>query len=183
MNIDIEHKHSGHLIIIKGQPFRADKAGRWDLTDIWRSLKLPKAKGPGKWAVRKDAKRFIEFQKMELAHGGKAGTWACKQAAIRYAAWVSPEFEDMVFDAFEAILELPEVALVVAEKMRNIGHQHSAAILERTLSENQERNAILRSCNRGRRRQLTAEQKEQQKWSRVSAAEAKKARKQGREWL
>jgi len=180
MNIDIEHKHAGHLIVIKGQPFKADKAGRWDLTDIWRTLKLPKGKAPAQWRT-KQAKRLEAMQNLHSSNG--AGSWATKRAALAYAAWVSEEFETMVFDAFEAILELPDVALVVAEKMRSISHQQSAAILERTLSENQERNAILRSCNRGRRRHLTAEQKEQQKWSRVSAAEAQKARKQGREWL
>lgn len=41
--------------------------------------------------------------------------------------WVSREFETMVYDAFEAILDMPEVALLVADKMRSIGHDHSAA--------------------------------------------------------
>lgn len=132
MNIDIKHKHSGHVIIIEGHAFKANDRGQWDLTDIWRTLKLPKTKGPGKWAVRKEAKRLIEFQKVELAHGGvNPGTWATKQAALRYAAWVSPSFEDMVYDAFEAILEMPEVASLVADKMASLGNDHSADILKR----------------------------------------------------
>lgn len=129
MNIDIKHKHSGHVIIIKGQAFKANDRGQWDLTDIWRTLKLPKSKGPGKWAELKEAQRLAASGKVESSNG--SGTLATKQAAIRYAAWVSPEFEDMVFDAFEAILEMPEVALLVADKMASLGHSHSAAILER----------------------------------------------------
>lgn len=129
MSIDIKHKHAAHVIIIEGKAFKANDAGQWDLTDIWKTLKLSKTKGPGKWAELKEAKRLRESRKVELSHGN--GTFATKQATIRYAAWVSPEFEDAVYDAFEAILEMPEVALIVADKMRSMGNNHSAAILER----------------------------------------------------
>lgn len=129
MTIDIKHKHASHVIIIEGQAFKANDSGMWDLTDIWKALKLPKTKGPGKWAELKEAKRLRESRKVELSHGN--GTFATKQATIRYAAWVSSEFEDVVYDAFEAILEMPEVALLVADKMRSMGNDHSAAILER----------------------------------------------------
>ena len=94
MLIDIKHKHASHVIIIDGQAFKANEAGQWDLTDIWRTLKLPKTKGPGKWAELKEAKRLAESRKVELSHGN--GTLATKQAALRYAGWVSPAFEDMV---------------------------------------------------------------------------------------
>ncbi|WP_163023439.1 KilA-N domain-containing protein [Pseudomonas viridiflava] len=129
MTIDIKHKHASHVIIIEGQAFKANDAGMWDLTDIWKALKLPKTKGPGKWAELKEAKRLRESRKVELSHGN--GTFATKQATIRYAAWVSSEFEDVVYDAFEAVLEMAEVALLVADKMRSMGNDHSAAILER----------------------------------------------------
>lgn len=129
MTIDIQHKHASHVIVIEGQAFKANDSGKWDLTDIWKALKLPKKKGPGKWAELKEAKRLRESRKVELSHGN--GTFATKQATIRYAAWVSSEFEDVVYEAFEAILEMPEVALLVADKMRSMGNDHSAAILER----------------------------------------------------
>jgi hypothetical protein len=50
MTIDIKHKHASHVIIIEGKAFKANDSGMWDLTDIWKALKLPKTKGPGKWA-------------------------------------------------------------------------------------------------------------------------------------
>lgn len=130
MSIDIKHKNAAHVIIIEGKAFKANDAGQWDLTDIWKTLKLSKTKGPGKWVELKEAKRLRESRKVELSHGN--GTFATKQATTRYAAWVSPEFEDVVYDAFEAILEMPEVALIVADKMRSMGNSHSAAILERS---------------------------------------------------
>lgn len=177
MNIDIKHKHSGHVIIIEGQAFKANDRGQWDLTDIWRTLKLPKGKSPGQWAKRKEAEHYAEMQKLNLSHGN--GAWATKQATIRYAAWVSPEFEDMVYDAFEAILERPEVALIVAEAMTGIGHAHSADILKRT-TENQDRNAILRSLNRSRKpRPLTAAEKETQRLTRLASRYARKEALQG----
>jgi hypothetical protein len=127
--MDIRHKHANHVIIIGDQAFKANDSGMWDLTDIWRALKLHAKKGPGKWAELKEAQRLAASGKVESSNG--TGTLATKQAVIRYAAWVSPEFEDMVYTAFEAILEMPEVALLVAEKMRSLGNDHSASILER----------------------------------------------------
>ncbi|NQD53861.1 hypothetical protein HP546_00585 [Pseudomonas sp. CM25] len=128
MNIDIKHKHSGHVIIIEGQAFKANDRGQWDLTDIWRTLKLPKGKAPGAWRT-KQAKRLADMQKLQLSHG--TGSWATKRATIEYAGWVSEDFQDLVYDAFEAILELPEVALLVADKMASLGNDHSADILKR----------------------------------------------------
>lgn len=148
MTIDIKHKHASHVIIIEGRAFKANDAGQWNLTDIWKALRMSKTKGPGKWAELKEAKRLRESRKVELSHG--SGTLATKQATIRYAAWVSSEFEDVVYEAFEAILEMPEVALIVADKMRSMGDEHSAAILQ-SITENQDRNRILRRLNHSRK--------------------------------
>jgi hypothetical protein len=132
MNMNIKHKHAGHVIIIDGQAFKANDSGMWNLTDIWQALKLPKGKQPGQWNNLKDGQYLRE---MGFSHSAKAGaitvTHANKRATLTYAGWVSREFETMVYDAFEAILERPEVARVVAEIMGSIGHSHSAAILER----------------------------------------------------
>ncbi|PKM23594.1 MAG: hypothetical protein CVV09_19695 [Gammaproteobacteria bacterium HGW-Gammaproteobacteria-13] len=128
MNIDIKHKHAGHVIMIEGHPFKANSAGQWNLTEVWRALKLDQKKSPGQWRT-KEAKRLEAMQNLHSSNG--AASWATKRATIEYAAWVSPEFKDMVFDAFEAVLENPEVAQVVAEKMRQLGYGHSASLLER----------------------------------------------------
>ena len=130
MTIDIKHKHASHVIIIEGQAFKANDSGMWDLTDIWQTLKLPKGKAPAQWRT-KQAQRLIDMQNLQVIQGRAAQTLATKRAAIEFAGWVSDEFKDMVYDAFEAILEMPEVALLVADKMRSMGNDHSAKILER----------------------------------------------------
>ncbi|MGY2402573.1 hypothetical protein [Pseudomonas sp. SDO5271_S396] len=129
---NIRHKHAAHIIIIEGQAFKADDHGRWDLTDIWRTLKLPKGKQPGQWRT-KLAERLERMQFLHALNNGRSGSmvFATKRATLEYAGWVSDEFKDMVYDAFEAILELPEVALLVADKMTALGNDHSATILKR----------------------------------------------------
>jgi len=128
MSIDIKHKHASHVIIIEGHAFKANDQGQWNLTDIWRTLKLPKGNAPAQWRT-KQALRMEAMQNLHSSNG--TGSWATKRATIEYAGWVSDEFKDMVYDAFEVILEMPEVALLVTEKMRSMGNDHGAAILER----------------------------------------------------
>jgi hypothetical protein len=129
---DITHKHAGHIVAIEEHVFKANEAGQWNLTEIWKTLRLSKTKGPGKWAELKEAKRLTASGKVETVNGDKGGTWATKQATLRYAAWVSQEFEDMVFDAFEAVLEMPEIAQIVIQRMAAIGRERSAKLLERS---------------------------------------------------
>ena len=132
MNINIKHKHSSHVIIIEGHAFKANDHGQWDLTDIWRTLKLPKGKQPGQWRT-KTAERLERMQFLHALNNGRSGSmvFATKRATIEYAGWVSEDFKDMVYDAFEAILEMPEVASLVADKMASLGNDHSADILKR----------------------------------------------------
>ena len=178
MNIDIKHKHAGHLITVEGNSFKANGSGMWDLTEIWQTLKLPKGKAPGRWRG-KEKDRLSQSQNLDVRNLGNAGhrALATKRAAIEYAAWVSPEFKDMVFDAFEAILDMPEVAQVVANKMRQLGYDHSAALLER---EKDHRAAALKTINRGRN--LSPTQLERQRINRRINTQIAKARKQGQEW-
>lgn len=130
--MNIQHKHSGHIIIINGHSFKANESGMWNLTEIWKVLDLTRSKAPSEWRT-KDAKRFTECpQKMRsLGQGVTSHVLADKQATLKYAGWVSTAFEDMVYAAFESILEMPEVATVVANKMVELGYQKEAELFER----------------------------------------------------
>lgn len=165
-NIDIKHKHSGHLIVIEGHSFKANEAGQWDLTEIWQTLKLPKGKAPAQWRT-KQAQRLQRMQNLQGQNlGGRLGerTLATKRATIEYAGWVSEEFKDMVFDAFEAILEIPEVALLVADKMTELGYVKSAEILERSVFNDRcDWKSLARTPKR-----LTATQKQCKKLKRLA---------------
>ncbi|MCK3850625.1 KilA-N domain-containing protein [Pseudomonas sp. W2Jun17] len=174
--MDITHKHADHLIIIEGQPFKANDSGMWDLTEIWRILKLPKGKAPAQWRTNQ-SKRLEAMQNLHSSNG--SGSWATKRGALAYAAWVSEEFETMVYDAFEAILEMPEVAQLVAVKMQSLGKNHSAEILKRHITENQERNSILRKLKKGPQKPKSAEQIERERLSRMAYRNESRSRKQG----
>lgn len=50
---------------------------------------------------------------------------------MKYAGWVSHDFEDMVYAAFEAVLAMPEVQTVVVNKMVELGYHAEAELLER----------------------------------------------------
>lgn len=128
----IKHKHADHIIIIEGHAFKANESGMWNLTDIWKVLGLTRSKAPSEWRT-KDAKRFSECpQKMRtLGQGVTSHILADKQVTLKYAGWVSTDFEDTVYAAFESILEMPEVAEVVANKMTELGYVKEAELLER----------------------------------------------------
>lgn len=126
------HKHADHIIIIEDHAFKANADGMWNLTEIWKVLGLTRSKAPSEWRT-KDAKRFSECpQKMRtLGQGVTSHILADKQVTLKYAGWVSTDFEDTVYAAFEAILEMPEVATVVANKMVELGYNKEAELLER----------------------------------------------------
>lgn len=170
MKIDIQHKHASHVIIIGGKAFKANDSGMWDLTDIWQTLKLPKGKAPAQWRT-KQAQRLIDMQNLQVIQGRAAQTLATKRATIEFAGWVSEEFKDMVYDAFEAILEMPEVALLVADKMRSMGNAHSADILERhVFNDKCDWNALKGFKKARSQRPLSPAEKERQKWLRQAKA-------------
>ena len=181
MNIHIKHKHAGHLIVIEGQPFRANDAGQWDLTEIWQTLKLSKGKAPGRWRG-KDKDRLLLSQNLDVQNLGKTGQriLATKRATIEYAGWVSDEFKDMVFDAFEAILEMPDVAAVVGQRMAELGREKSAELLARNIFNDK---CDWKALGRRTPKRLTAEQKLIQKYQRQANAEARKAHMSGREGM
>ncbi|MCU6881203.1 hypothetical protein N4684_02665 [Escherichia coli] len=131
MNIQ-SNINANSVIIIDGHHFKANESGMWNLTDIWKTLNLPRSKAPSEWRT-KEAKRFSAVpQKMRSERvGSNQYIFADKQVTLRYAGWVSFEFEDMVYAAFEAILAMPEVAAVVVNKMVELGHIAEAEQLER----------------------------------------------------
>ncbi|KAB7895403.1 hypothetical protein GA565_05045 [Rouxiella sp. S1S-2] len=139
--------NSHHIIHIDGHPFQADDSGLWNLTEIWKTLGLTRSKAPSEWRTI-EAKRFAGCpQKMRsLGQGVTSHILADKQVTLRYAGWVSFKFEDMVYAAFEAVLAMPEVAAVVANKMVELGYRAEAELLER--HTNADADYAIRQCNR-----------------------------------
>lgn len=131
MNTQSNNINANAVIIIDGHHFKANESGMWNLVDIWKTLGLPNNKLPSQWRG-KVVKRLSTMQKMQSERvGATQYIFADKQATLKYAGWVSEDFEDMVYAAFEAILAMPEVAAVVANKMVELGHIAEAEHLER----------------------------------------------------
>lgn len=119
------------VIIINDLPFKANDEGLWNLTEIWKVLKLADNKRPSQWDNKeaKALKHSVEISTLKV--GKTSQVFGSKFATLQYAGWVSFEFSRMVYAAFESILAIPEVAAVVANKMVELGHKAEAELLER----------------------------------------------------
>ncbi|MGW1444855.1 hypothetical protein ACWA06_19170 [Serratia rhizosphaerae] len=123
--------NANHIIYIDGQPFKANEDGMWNLTEIWKTLKLATKKLPSKWD-NKDAKALRSCAEISVqGKGNQSQVYGSKFATLQYAGWVSFEFSRMVYAAFEAVLAMPEVQTVVVNKMVELGHNAEAELLER----------------------------------------------------
>ena len=90
-----------------------DQNGLFNLTEVFKASKLAKSKGPSKWAEGKEVKAFIERQikrspnsgnAYKVIQGGKVqGTWGNERILQKYLQWLSPEYEDVVLDAIQAV--------------------------------------------------------------------------------
>ena len=131
MNIQSNNINANSVIIIDGHHFKANESGMWNLTDIWKTLGLPDNKRPSQWN-NKEAKTLRSCVEISTqGKGNQSYVIGSKFATLQYAGWVSFEFNRMVYAAFEAILAMPEVAAVVANKMVELGHIAEAEHLER----------------------------------------------------
>ncbi|WP_130626055.1 hypothetical protein [Enterococcus sp. A8] len=123
--------NANHIIYIDGQPFKANEDGMWNLTEIWKTLKLAPKKLPSKWD-NKEAKSLRSCAEISVqGKGNQSKVYGSKFATLQYAGWVSFEFSRMVYAAFEAVLAMPEVQTVVVNKMVELGYHAEAELLER----------------------------------------------------
>lgn len=104
-------------VIVNGVSVRVDSEGRYNLNDLHAAAVL---KGeatdnqrPSQFMRSKQVRKFVQtlsaVQKctaVESVNGGPThGVWGMELVAIRYAAWLSPEFEIRVYETFrEAVL-------------------------------------------------------------------------------
>jgi len=86
-------------IVIENHSFMCNDQRMWNLNEIHRVLQLHDSKTPSQWnnKVREALSNSGNFQSIE---GKNGGTWATEKGAIAYAMWVSPEFFELVVDAF-----------------------------------------------------------------------------------
>ncbi|EOD8960075.1 TPA: KilA-N domain-containing protein [Providencia stuartii] len=112
-------------VIVNGVSVRVDNEGRYSLNDLHTAAVLKgeatESQKPSKFVRSASVKRFIsaldargqksplkENQSLKVIKGGnEQGVWAAELLAIRYAAWIKPEFEISVYEIFrEATLNV-----------------------------------------------------------------------------
>lgn len=147
-------------VIVNGVSVRVDSEGRYNLNDLHAAAVL---KGeatdnqrPSQFMRSKQVRKFVQtlsaVQKctaVDSVNGGPThGVWGMELVAIRYAAWLSPEFEIRVYETFrEAVLN-------------GIGNMTRLNRLDLLIaSENKEVSACARKMNKwgmgGRKRMLS----------------------------
>ncbi|HBE9079101.1 KilA-N domain-containing protein [Serratia fonticola] len=110
-------------VIVNGVSVRVDDEGRYSLNDLHAAAVLKaeatESQKPSKFIRSASVKRFIKAligkgqicplddnQALKVIRGGgEPGVWASELLAIRYAAWIKPEFEIRVYETFrEAVI-------------------------------------------------------------------------------
>ncbi|NUU68441.1 KilA-N domain-containing protein [Enterobacteriaceae bacterium BIT-l23] len=104
-------------VIVNGVSVRVDEEGRYNLNDLHAAAVLKgeatEAQRPSKFMRSSQIGRFAESltkaQKrasVKIIKGGiESGIWGLELIAIRYAAWLNPDFEIRVYETFrEAVL-------------------------------------------------------------------------------
>ena len=107
------------LLVIESVQIRQDAHGRYSLNDMHKAAmangKATESQKPSEFLSSQGVQAFIavlDAENMGKAEnsasvksvkGGKTpGTWAAELVAIRYAAWINPEFEVRVYREFRA---------------------------------------------------------------------------------
>jgi len=104
-------------VIVNGVSVRVDSEGRYNLNDLHAAAVLKgeatEAQRPSKFMRSSQIGRFVDSltkaQKrasVKVIKGGtESGIWGLELVAIRYAAWLNPDFEIRVYETFrEAVL-------------------------------------------------------------------------------
>ncbi|HCL5636378.1 TPA: KilA-N domain-containing protein [Klebsiella aerogenes] len=80
----------------------SDEGGLFNLNTVWSSSQTGDNRKPYRW-VRSNTE-FLESQIWTSKRGrGITGTWGNEQVIYAYAAWISPEFNAAVIEAFTAL--------------------------------------------------------------------------------
>lgn len=97
-------------LIISSLEIPFDENNRVRLNDIHKAIGGAESKSPKEWMKRESTKEYIAHLNradspslaVEVLEGRNGGTWAVEKACLDYAAWVSPQAKDLVYDGFLA---------------------------------------------------------------------------------
>ncbi|MDJ7444917.1 KilA-N domain-containing protein [Salmonella enterica] len=133
-------------VIVNGVSVRVDDAGRYSLNDLHVAAvangEATESQRPSVFLRSAQIKRFVKAleakalksaseqnQPLRIKKGGEeTGAWGVELLAIRYAAWIKPEFEISVYGTFrEAMLSgisnmtrLNRLDLLIADRKKEV---------------------------------------------------------------
>ncbi|EEZ5173181.1 KilA-N domain-containing protein [Escherichia coli] len=125
-------------VIVNGVSVRVDEDGRYNLNDLHAAAvangEATEQQRPSQFLRSAQIKRFIKAlkakvqkctleqnQPLKVVNGtDEPGIWAVELLAIRYAAWIKPEFEIEVYEVFRTAVRLGIGAMVRLNKIDHI---------------------------------------------------------------
>ncbi|MDU4001447.1 KilA-N domain-containing protein [Pluralibacter gergoviae] len=132
-------------VSVNGVSVRVDAEGRYSLNDLHASAVIAgqakESQGPSQFLRSKKVKEFVqtltrmqkctleENQPVKVINGGvNQGVWALEIVAIRYAAWLSAEFEIRVYQTFQTLMRRGFDAMSRLNKIDHIINSETKAI-------------------------------------------------------
>ncbi|EMB5319265.1 KilA-N domain-containing protein [Salmonella enterica] len=109
-------------VVVNGVSVRVDESGRYSLNDLHAAAvangEATESQRPSNFLRSANVKRFIKAlkakaqksaseqkQPLRVTKGGEeTGAWGVELLAIRYAAWIKPEFEISVYETFREVM-------------------------------------------------------------------------------
>lgn len=133
-------------VSVNGVSVRVDDEGRYSLNDLHTAAvangEATESQKPSKFLRSAQVKRFIKAlktkaqkcpleqnQPLKVINGGdEPGAWGVELLAIRYAAWIKPEFEIEVYEVFRTVVRLGISAMSRLNKIDHIINTETKAI-------------------------------------------------------
>ncbi|WP_333012993.1 KilA-N domain-containing protein [Kluyvera sichuanensis] len=133
-------------VSVNGVSVRVDDEGRYSLNDLHAAAvangEATESQRPSVFLRSAQIKRFVKAlkskalksaseqnQPLKVIKGGvQSGAWGIELLAIRYAAWIKPEFEIEVYEVFRTVARLGISAMSRLNKIDHIINTETKAI-------------------------------------------------------
>ncbi|EBI0618417.1 KilA-N domain-containing protein [Salmonella enterica subsp. enterica serovar Oranienburg] len=133
-------------VSVNGVSVRVDNEGRYSLNDLHAAAvangEATESQRPSVFLRSAQIKRFVKALKskalksaleqnqplMVIKGGDQSGVWGVELLAIRYAAWIKPEFEIEVYEVFRTVVRLGINAMSRLNKIDHVINTETKAI-------------------------------------------------------
>ncbi|EPZ2140121.1 phage protein [Enterobacter hormaechei subsp. hoffmannii UCICRE 3] len=133
-------------VAVNGISVRVDDEGRYSLNDLHAAAvangEATESQRPSVFLRSAQIKRFVKALKSKalksaleqnqplrvIKGGDQSGAWGVELLAIRYAAWIKPEFEIEVYEVFRTVVRLGINAMSRLNKIDHVINTETKAI-------------------------------------------------------